>query len=506
MGTTDQTINIIKNSLCKVTAEGDSYVSAEVTADNKLKLTSLKPGTGHVAVRTNDTNFIEISKEVTVTVQRADGKLSIQPATLDISGDKGTSMEATLSITGDGEITYSGAEHTTVQIQGTSVTVTSVTEGTDNITISMAQTDNYTAASCSLKATVVFKQKKTYGVEYTGTSSTKLTRTDDAALLGDPTPALNGVGGSSPFDNLEPWSKMQKSTQNGSVMVSIPKFWFKFTDNGSGKFKLQISTYEQAGFHVSPAHADRKDGTGERDVVYVERYHCASDWKSKAGEQPLGSKTRADFRTGVKTLGTGWYMMDWPMWVTIQMLYLVEFADFDSQTVIGYGGSNDNRVYNTGTTDNMLYHTGTMCATRTEYGKGIQYKWIEDLWSNVYDWVDGIIFDNLNIYTSMDINNYSDSIANYINIGQVPSSSGYIKYMGFPTIEGFEWAWYPKERASGAVNVYVSDNPNIKSDSVVCYVGGYYGAYQSFGLFYYGGNSISSIGSSIGSRLIYLPS
>ena len=51
--------------------------------------------------------------------------------------------------------------------------------------------------------------------------------------------------------------------------------------------KLQISDSEQTGFLVSPAHADRGDGSGERDYVYVGRYHCGSpNFKSVSGTTP----------------------------------------------------------------------------------------------------------------------------------------------------------------------------------------------------------------------------
>ena len=56
-------------------------------------------------------------------------------------------------------------------------------------------------------------------------------------------------------------------------LVAIPKFWYKWTKSGNS-LKLQIADKETDGFHVSPAHADRGDGKGERDIVYIGRYHC----------------------------------------------------------------------------------------------------------------------------------------------------------------------------------------------------------------------------------------
>src|SRR5699024_525061 len=45
-----------------------------------------------------------------------------------------------------------------------------------------------------------------YGVLWDGTSTTALSRTDDAAGFSDPVPAVSNGSGSSPFDDLLPWS------------------------------------------------------------------------------------------------------------------------------------------------------------------------------------------------------------------------------------------------------------------------------------------------------------
>lgn len=91
----------------------------------------------------------------------------------------------------------------------------------------------------------------------------------------------------SPFDNLMPWSGMVRSSDPAAgELVAIPKFWFKWTKSGS-RLKLQIADKATPGFHVSPAHADRGDGKGERNTVYIGRYHChTSNWKSQTAESP----------------------------------------------------------------------------------------------------------------------------------------------------------------------------------------------------------------------------
>ena len=68
--------------------------------------------------------------------------------------------------------------------------------------------------------------------------------------------------------------------------------------------KLQISDTAQEGFFVSPAHADRGDGKGERDKVYVGAYHCGTNYKSTTGVKPIASITRDTARTNIHNLGS----------------------------------------------------------------------------------------------------------------------------------------------------------------------------------------------------------
>ena len=86
--------------------------------------------------------------------------------------------------------------------------------------------------------------------------------------------------------------------------------------------------------------------------------------------------------------------MDYAMRLTIWMLMLVEFADNDFQAKIGYGCGDNSAVGAIGYTDSMTYHTGTTQSARTTYGLGTQYRYIEGLWDNVLDWMDGCYYSS----------------------------------------------------------------------------------------------------------------
>lgn len=359
------------------------------------------------------------------------------------------------------------------------------------------------------KASLLFEyipEPKIYGAEWAGESSSSWVRTDDAVGFAEPSPAVNNGTGSSPFDDIMPWSGMKRVTDSAAgELVEIPKFYYKWTRTGT-KMKLQISMSQEEGFLCSPAHADRGDGIGERDVVYVGRYHCSSGtYKSTTGVVPRASVTRANFRTSIHNLGSTIWQYDYAMYWTIRMLYLVEYADWNSQAKIGYGCSDSGNVQNAGLTDSMTYHTGTNASSRTTYGH-VQYRYIEDLWGNVYDWCDGIYFSSSTVYAIKNPANFSDSSGG-TNVGTRTTASNCIKAWTTPTASGFEYALYPSEVVSdSSYATYVADYYNYSSSGVVLSVGGYYYPSQSFGLFCLNGaTSATNASAYVGSRLMKLP-
>ena len=292
---------------------------------------------------------------------------------------------------------------------------------------------------------------------------------------------------------------MTKTTRSGNSMVAIPKFWYKLTKSGSS-IKIQIADQATAGFSVSPAHMNRGDGHGERDVVYIGRYHCASDYKSKTGVTPKNNITRSAARSGIHALGANFWQMDFAMRFTIWLLYIVEFADWNSQAKIGYGCGNNSGVQNMGASDSMPYHTGTMQNSRTTYGVGVQYRNIEGLWDNVYDWMDGCYYNGNGLNLILNPNNFSDSSGG-TSVGT--PSSGYPSAFNVATAGGFPM-FYPTA-ASGSDSTYSCDSWDFSSSSPCLFVGGGYSQYTYRGLFCVNYNSVSNANAGIGCRLQELP-
>ena len=442
-------------------------------------------------------------KTVAWSIQKAAGSLSLSPTSMTLDADN-PSKTITVTRSGTGAISAqsSNPDVASVSVSGNQVTVTGHENGDVTVTVNVAADSNYNApAAKTCSVTVSFAQ--IYGVQWDGTASTTWSRTDAAETFMNPTPAVNNGNGSSPFDTIMPWAGMVvEDDATAGKLVKIPKYWFKWTRSGNG-MKLQISNGPEAGFHVSPAHADRGDGKGERDYVYVGRYHCNTSYKSQAGSQPAANMTRAAARSSIHNLGSTYWQYDYAMYWTIMMLYLVEYANWNSQATIGYGCSPSNAKFNMGATDNMVYHTGTSAASRTTYGS-VQYRHIEGLWDNVYDWCDGIRFSGSTVYCIANPASFSDTSGG-TNVGTRATSSGYISGWTNPTADGFEYALYPNA-VSGSETTYVCDYCNYAASGVVLFVGGYYGQGQDLGAFYLGGsNTASYADADIGCRLQKLP-
>ena len=185
------------------------------------------------------------------------------------------------------------------------------------------------------------------------------------------------------------------------------------------------------------------------------------------------------------------------------MLYLVEFADWDSQKTIGKGCSAGSAVFNMGATDNMNYHTGTDQASRDSYGC-TQYRNIEGLWDNVYDWCDGIYFSSTNIYIVDNPANFSDSSGGVL-VGTRPNASGWIKAFAKSNVAGYDWFEYCSDK-DGADGSYVCDYCYYYASGVVLRVGGNYGQNANYGLFCaYGDYAATNKVAGIGSRLMKIP-
>ena len=341
-----------------------------------------------------------------------------------------------------------------------------------------------------------------YGVEWDGTSSQALTRTDDAAGFTDPVPYVAGASSyGSPFDDIMPWAGMTKETRTGGVMVKIPKFWYKLTQSGN-TLSIQIAAEAVNGFSVCPACMDRGDGKGERDAVYVGRYKCGeNDYKSVTGVKPKAKVTRSNFRSSIHSLGSNIWQLDFATRFTIWLLYIVEFANWNSQKTIGRGCGVPGETGNMGYTDSMPYHTGTTKSSRDTYGLGTQYRYIEGLWDNVMEWCDGCYNSSNGLMIILNPSSFSDSSG-----GQSAGTpeSGWIEAWNVTTSGGFPM-FINVGNSGSEENSAVGDIWNFNASNPCVCVGGDSSQAGNFGLFFVSYGGVSYANGNLGSRVLELP-
>lgn len=395
----------------------------------------------------------------------------------------------------DGENTVSGVA------EGGSFSAALPHDGEWTVTATLgtdAATETVQAEYCRTK-TLTLAYVHIYGASWDGTSTTRWSRTDEAAEFTDPVPYVAGASSyGSPFDNLQPWAGMTVSERTGGTMVSIPKFWYKLTQNGRG-MSIQIANRAVEGYSVSPAHMDRGDGNGERNVVYIGRYHCNSSYKSGTGS-PKANIARSTARSDIHDLGSTIWQSDFAMRFTIWLLYIVEYCNWNSQAAIGYGCGNNSSAQAMGYTDSMPYHTGTTQSSRTTYGCGTQYRNIEGLWDNVYDWCDGCYYNSNGLNIILNPSKFSDSSGGTA-VG-VPSN-GYPSAFTVKTTGGYPL--FIPTAANGSTETYSCDYWYFSSLKPCLYVGGYFKQNAGYGLFSVNCNQVGYTVESFGCRLQELP-
>ena len=222
---------------------------------------------------------------------------------------------------------------------------------------------------------------------------------------------------------------------HGQVMVEIPKFWWKTDEPTSDQYQWRISDAAQAGFTVHPAFVT--DGV-EKDYIYMSAFEAdvsGSELTSVSGVQPDTDRTIGTYRTFAQARGTGWQLQTYWGTHALQILYLIEYADFDTQTTIGRGyvdaaSGSGNESINTGATISLGNASGA--ASGTDGLSAISYRGVENFWGNIWTFVDGLNVNNNVAYVSNE-NFASDTFSgDYTSIGTLNSGDSYVTDVLFP--------------------------------------------------------------------------
>ena len=244
------------------------------------------------------------------------------------------------------------------------------------------------------------------------------------------------------FDNLYPWSDIisfdfdsnsqsiiayygddnftfSPSDTNINVFTKIPQFWYKRWIDEDDYEHIQIADYAAEGFLESKEFA-------------VARYSyegSTSSPRSCSGLAPLATSGQ-NYQTGAKSLGNNIYLFDWRALGAIQFLYLVEYANNNSQDTLGKGISSGS-MSNSGQLDSLGMKSGCL---NNDAAHSVMYRGIEDIFGNVYQLIDGVNINNDQAYVCTDPTKYEFEKydGDYAQVGYVNSSSnGRISKLGY---------------------------------------------------------------------------
>ena len=352
------------------------------------------------------------------------------------------------------------------------------------------------------------------------------------------------------FDNIYPWSEIKSYNynantrkvtawygdanfkfdgSNGEVLTYIPGFYYK-REVVNGVEYQYISKYEQEGYSYSePFSVGRYKMSGGEDAHHTSTGGGSSTsnknsngyielmidiapggtignvftGKSISGAYPSASANLPTFRESASKLGTDFSILDYHYYV-FQMLYLIEYADYDSQSLLGKGVTENDCVIIMGGTNELGMKSGCL----VNDGKhSVIYRGIEDIYGNTADFLDGINMKNHQAYINYDFTTYKSDVfdGNYNALGYVNANSfGWITKLGFDSNNPL--IGLPTERDTTNTDQYtpsgIKDAYLASSRDSSLIVGGAYGYGNLAGLWLSHVTLGSEAVGSLGSRLI----
>lgn len=334
------------------------------------------------------------------------------------------------------------------------------------------------------------------------------------------------------------------------VMVEQPKFYYKVVpmvlEKGAKGMKIRKARYYvsdtlKPGFKVHPAFVENGN---VNPYIYLAAFEgslfdtsanayilddaqvadfAADVLCSIANAKPASgltqNLTRANTRKLAQKRGAGWEQAYAATIAASQLLMLIEYASFDMQKAIGNGVTNKtddgstSMTEITGATVNLGNASGSV--TNANGYNIVSYRGEENIWGNIWAWIDGMNEENPATFTTGDFGTLyvadhgfvDDSKASpYKNTGIHPDyGSGYISAFGYS--EEFDWLFVTAEHTGNSTlpvgDYYWNQNPGWR----VAILGGawYYGA--DAGAFYWNlYNAASYRYRTVGGRLVYVPS
>ena len=334
---------------------------------------------------------------------------------------------------------------------------------------------NHSGQNITINVTIAAKQAEkiyVYGVSRdTNSTSSEWTRVaDSVGLVANAYLPADGTVGTATgddvvndFDDIYPWSDIKSYNyvaidkkitawygdsnfkfdgSNGEVLTFIPGFYYK-REVVDGIEYQYISKYELEGYSYSEPFSVGRYKMSESDAgTSLSNSNDAETelmavpntgvfrGRSVSGEGPSAYRTIGVFRESASILGSEFSIMDYHYFV-LQMLYLVEYADYDAQAKLGAGVVNTGSAVTMGGTDELGMNSGCLV---NDGAHSMIYRGIEDIFGNVAEFIDGINIKDYQAYINYDFRTYwSDTFdGDYKPLGYVNANGeGLITKIGY---------------------------------------------------------------------------
>lgn len=358
-----------------------------------------------------------------------------------------------------------------------------------------------------------------YGIKWDSVNDT-ITRTGSAVGLSQ-----------SDFNDIMPWAGIRRCNLaddltvtayygdvnyredgvNGQVMVEVPAFYYKRSASGN-YIETDISMTALGGYKLHPWFYD-KSGKA-RTKAYISAYE-GSIYDASVGEYLLLDEQVADFNTDklcsianakpcsgltqnltitnsrklANNRGSGWEQLTFNAVSAIQMLFITEYASFNSQSSIGQGVVNltddgtTNMALNTGFTSSLGNNSGM--ATGVDGKVSVSYRGIENFWGDIWSWVDGFnIKDGFAYISNINGNFVRDKFdEQYIGVGELSHVNGYVSKELLTS--SFDSGFIPCESNGTSTSKYADNYWQNQTGNFVARLGGRWGSGSSSGAFYW---------------------
>lgn len=319
-----------------------------------------------------------------------------------------------------------------------------------------------------------------------------------------------GITPTNSFDSIYPWSDIRivgdkdNSIEFNQIMVKIPKFYLKVTVDDSYETWM-ISKYKKEGYYL-PQDFLREDGT-EADFYEIGRFEMSGGNKSQTSVVPDSSKSISYFRKSVRGLGENWHLSTLTEKTQIlEPLMVIEFATRNIQS-IAEGAISATEAKISGSTNSFIIsHEEDGIKPYSGIADGVfSYRGIENPFGDLFEFIDGIFFNNNRIYYCKNPSDYSDTLDTKkysLMAGVLPSGNGYVSQLNFNSSNPYCRLPSEVSISSDSDSYYGDYFVATTSDYNIPIFGGSYLTGANAGIFHWNcSRTVSSEDKDVGARL-----